>query len=232
MSGKAEEREEKCSQVLEGLDAVLDVGGVYDPARDRYDHHQKGFEEVFGHGFSTKLSSAGLVYKHFGKEIIAKELKVDEVHQDVHHIYLAVYKSFMELHHYHSPSTIIIYNLFFFSNFIHCLAHPSPHIATFRRCLSPLLRRPPPSAVVGQPSFVRRPADLERLSERQITPSESVQESSPRASTRHLSPTELGRVLFTRRRSDVGITSCYFRSTRRTFLSLFCPSIAAIVATL
>ncbi|XP_052724291.1 uncharacterized protein LOC108346683 isoform X2 [Vigna angularis] len=83
-------------QVLEGLDAVLDVGGVYDPARDRYDHHQKGFEEVFGHGFSTKLSSAGLVYKHFGKEIIAKELKVDDVQQDVHHIYLAVYKSFME----------------------------------------------------------------------------------------------------------------------------------------
>lgn len=49
--------------MLEGLDAVLDVGGVYDPTRDRYDHHQKGFEEVFGHGFSTKLSSAGLVYK-------------------------------------------------------------------------------------------------------------------------------------------------------------------------
>ncbi|KAL9303310.1 hypothetical protein ACSQ67_020573 [Phaseolus vulgaris] len=82
--------------VLEALDAVLDVGGVYDPSRDRYDHHQKGFEEVFGHGFSTKLSSAGLVYKHFGKEIIAKELKVDEEHKDVHHIYLAVYKSFME----------------------------------------------------------------------------------------------------------------------------------------
>lgn len=50
-------------QVLEGLDAVLDVGGVYDPNRDRYDHHQKGFQEVFGHGFATKLSSAGLVYK-------------------------------------------------------------------------------------------------------------------------------------------------------------------------
>ncbi|XP_015896321.3 uncharacterized protein LOC107430054 [Ziziphus jujuba] len=83
-------------QVLEGLDAVLDVGGVYDPSRDRYDHHQKGFDEVFGHGFSTKLSSAGLVYKHFGKEIIAKELQVDEGHPDVHRLYLAVYKSFME----------------------------------------------------------------------------------------------------------------------------------------
>ncbi|KAF8030577.1 hypothetical protein BT93_E2879 [Corymbia citriodora subsp. variegata] len=83
-------------QVLEGLDAVLDVGGVYDPSRDRYDHHQKGFGEVFGHGFSTKLSSGGLVYKHFGKEIIAKELQVDENHPDVHRLYLAVYKSFVE----------------------------------------------------------------------------------------------------------------------------------------
>lgn len=82
--------------MLEGLDAVLDVGGVYDPSRDRYDHHQKGFEEVFGHGFSTKLSSAGLVYKHFGKEIIAKELQVDENHPDVQRLFLAVYKSFME----------------------------------------------------------------------------------------------------------------------------------------
>ncbi|CAK7335810.1 unnamed protein product [Dovyalis caffra] len=83
-------------QVLEGLDAVLDVGGVYDPSRDRYDHHQKGFGEVFGHGFSTKLSSAGLVYKHFGKEIIAKELQVNEGHPNVHRLFLAIYKSFME----------------------------------------------------------------------------------------------------------------------------------------
>lgn len=83
-------------QVLEGLDAVLDVGGVYDPSQDWYDHHQKGFQEVFGYGFTTKLSSAGLVYKHFGKEIIAKELQVDERHPDVHRLFLAIYKSFME----------------------------------------------------------------------------------------------------------------------------------------
>ncbi|KAL0326715.1 UNVERIFIED_CONTAM: hypothetical protein Sangu_1749500 [Sesamum angustifolium] len=83
-------------QVLETLDAVLDVGGVYDASRDRYDHHQKGFEEVFGHGFNTKLSSAGLVYKHFGKEIIAKELQVDEEHPNVHRLFLAIYKNFIE----------------------------------------------------------------------------------------------------------------------------------------
>lgn len=50
--------------MLDTLDAMVDVGGVYDPSRDRFDHHQKGFNEVFGHGlFTTKLSSAGLVYK-------------------------------------------------------------------------------------------------------------------------------------------------------------------------
>lgn len=50
-------------QILDTMDAVLDVGGVYDAERDRYDHHQRGFDQVFGHGFKTKLSSAGLVYK-------------------------------------------------------------------------------------------------------------------------------------------------------------------------
>ena len=53
--------------MLDSLDAVLDVGGVYNPSCDRYDHHQKGFDEVFGHGFGTKLSSAGLVYKVLDK---------------------------------------------------------------------------------------------------------------------------------------------------------------------
>jgi uncharacterized UPF0160 family protein len=42
---------------------VVDVGAVYDETKQRFDHHQRGFEEVFGHGFTTKLSSAGLIYK-------------------------------------------------------------------------------------------------------------------------------------------------------------------------
>ncbi|KAJ4841241.1 hypothetical protein Tsubulata_022378 [Turnera subulata] len=83
-------------QVLGKLDAVVDVGGEYDPTRDRYDHHQKGFEQVFGHGFTTKLSSAGLVYKHYGTEIIAKELRLEEEHPDVCRLFLAVYKNFVE----------------------------------------------------------------------------------------------------------------------------------------
>lgn len=84
------------SKILDALDAVLDVGGVYDPEHDHYDHHQKGFNEAFGHGFTTKLSSAGLVYKHYGMEIIARELQQDEGHQDVLRLYLVVYKNFIE----------------------------------------------------------------------------------------------------------------------------------------
>jgi uncharacterized UPF0160 family protein len=49
--------------VLATCDIVVDVGGVYDESKQLFDHHQRGFEENFGHGFVTKLSSAGLVYK-------------------------------------------------------------------------------------------------------------------------------------------------------------------------
>jgi len=60
-------------EVWETCDALVDVGGEYIPEKHRFDHHQKGFEHTF-EGFETKLSSAGLVYKHFGKEIIRSVL--------------------------------------------------------------------------------------------------------------------------------------------------------------
>ena len=44
-------------EVLSGCDVVIDVGATYEPEKNRFDHHQRGFEEVFGHGFVTKLSS-------------------------------------------------------------------------------------------------------------------------------------------------------------------------------
>jgi hypothetical protein len=47
------------AEVLKDCDVVIDVGGVYEPDNNRFDHHQRGFTEVFGHGFNTKLSSAG-----------------------------------------------------------------------------------------------------------------------------------------------------------------------------
>jgi hypothetical protein len=57
--------------VLSACNIIVDVGAVYDPSTHRYDHHQRGFTEVMEPGrFDTKLSSAGLVYKHFGKDIL------------------------------------------------------------------------------------------------------------------------------------------------------------------
>ena len=37
-------------EVLKDLDVVIDVGGVYDAGSNRFDHHQRGFNETFGHG--------------------------------------------------------------------------------------------------------------------------------------------------------------------------------------
>ncbi|KAK9788322.1 hypothetical protein WJX73_008650 [Symbiochloris irregularis] len=82
--------------VLQPLDAVLDVGGVYQPEHKRFDHHQRGFNECFGHGFTTKLSSAGLIYKHYGREIVAAIMGLPIDHEDVSTVYLAAYRSFIE----------------------------------------------------------------------------------------------------------------------------------------
>ncbi|KAH9849781.1 GAMM1 protein [Lenzites betulinus] len=82
--------------VLNTCDIVVDVGGVYDEKTQRFDHHQRGFEEVFGHGFTTKLSSAGLVYKHFGKEIIANRFQASKDDEKTETLWLKMYKEFIE----------------------------------------------------------------------------------------------------------------------------------------
>lgn len=52
-------------------DIIMDVGGVFNPEKRKYDHHMNTFTEVFDSNYSdVKLSSAGLVYKYHGKEII------------------------------------------------------------------------------------------------------------------------------------------------------------------
>lgn len=85
---------------LEPLDIVVDVGGTYSPATHRYDHHQRGFEEVFGKGMdkdhATKLSSAGLVYKHFGKEVIQSVLNLEANDPKIDALWLKIYKEFIE----------------------------------------------------------------------------------------------------------------------------------------
>ncbi|XP_017875319.1 UPF0160 protein MYG1, mitochondrial isoform X2 [Ceratina calcarata] len=75
--------------ILDTCDIVIDVGKQYDPARHRYDHHMRDFKESVstvikkpGYDCKIKLSSAGLIYCHFGHEIIKQlipELSDDKV---------------------------------------------------------------------------------------------------------------------------------------------------------
>lgn len=79
---------------------VVDVGGEYDPAANRYDHHQRTFDTVFP-GRATKLSSAGLVYMHFGKEIVARSIAAAESKKEadeatVELVWNKIYTSFIE----------------------------------------------------------------------------------------------------------------------------------------
>ncbi|KAF8350041.1 metal-dependent protein hydrolase [Amanita rubescens] len=92
----AELRRTRDPEALKSCDIVVDVGAVYDEATQRFDHHQRGFTEVFGHGFGTKLSSAGLIYKHFGKDIIASKTQLSIDDSNVETLWLKIYKEFIE----------------------------------------------------------------------------------------------------------------------------------------
>lgn len=81
--------------LLETCHTVVDVGGEYDAGANRYDHHQRTFATTFP-GRPTKLSSAGLVYLHFGKSIIAQQLQKPEDSEEVGLLWTKLYQSFIE----------------------------------------------------------------------------------------------------------------------------------------
>lgn len=90
--------------VIAGADVAVDVGGEYDLAKCRFDHHQRGFDEVFGpkkgpRQNRTKISSAGLIYRHFGREAIGNILKASDVvltSAKLEAVYNKVYDVFVE----------------------------------------------------------------------------------------------------------------------------------------
>jgi uncharacterized UPF0160 family protein len=81
--------------VLETCHTVVDVGGEYDPSKNRYDHHQRTFNTTFPNR-PTKLSSAGLVYLHFGKAIITQYLNSSEEAPEVLVLWQKIYEDFIE----------------------------------------------------------------------------------------------------------------------------------------
>ena len=92
------------------VDILMDVGDVFDPSKKRFDHHQKSFESYFHEeqkegSYPIKMSSAGLIFKYFGKDIlrnVAKGLKADlgsteeEITQAIEEAYSHIYDDFIK----------------------------------------------------------------------------------------------------------------------------------------
>lgn len=78
---------------------VVDVGHVYDHGQQCYDHHQSDFYETFSPSYDIPMSSCGLVYKHYGKEIIKimctkLNIPLDKINMD--YVYFKIYTTFVQ----------------------------------------------------------------------------------------------------------------------------------------
>lgn len=73
---------------------VVDVGAEFSSDNKRFDHHQNSFTETFNKESKIKLSSAGLIYKYFGKDVI-KTLYPQLSPSVVDLLYMKMYKSLM-----------------------------------------------------------------------------------------------------------------------------------------
>lgn len=54
---------------VDAADFAVDVGGIWDPARGRFDHHQKGFDVTRPMG-GAPYASAGLVWREYGARCV------------------------------------------------------------------------------------------------------------------------------------------------------------------
>ena len=67
------------TKIIAEADFVLDVGSEYNPEKNKFDHHQEGWDVKRENGII--YATAGLIWKHFGEKISgSKEVwqKIDE----------------------------------------------------------------------------------------------------------------------------------------------------------
>ncbi|VDK75785.1 unnamed protein product [Onchocerca ochengi] len=92
--------ESRNKDVLSLCKIVVDVGGEYSHAAMKYDHHQRDFAHTMNTlqvlNFDTKLSSAGLIYAHFGKNVISALLGLPHDDPVIDILFKKVYEIFVE----------------------------------------------------------------------------------------------------------------------------------------
>ena len=89
-------RDEKVLRIacLEPSTAVVDVGREYNPDNLQFDHHQESFTDTFGAEFNIPLSSCGLIYRHYGRRLIAAVANnTDQL--DMEYLYKSFYRNFI-----------------------------------------------------------------------------------------------------------------------------------------
>jgi len=88
------------STKLKWCHVVVDIGGIYDPTSFRFDHHQRGFEgtmkSLAGMKWETKVSSAGLIFLHFGKDIISQLAQLPREDVNVQRLFDKLYEDLIE----------------------------------------------------------------------------------------------------------------------------------------
>ncbi len=76
LGGNAEVIRSVDPEIISKADYVLDIGSVYDPEKNRFDHHQGG-AGMRANGVT--FAAAGLVWKHFGEKIAGNKEAADKV---------------------------------------------------------------------------------------------------------------------------------------------------------
>ena len=85
----------RSEKALEKATFVIDVGGIYDPEKNRFDHHQDDFKESFFENGFIPMSSAGLVWKHYGKKFLKKyNKKLND--EQIKKVYYSFYRKFIQ----------------------------------------------------------------------------------------------------------------------------------------
>ncbi|XP_055547116.1 MYG1 protein [Wyeomyia smithii] len=87
------------NEQLDQCDIVVDVGAVFDPKKNRFDHHQSSFQETLNSlrpeikvKREIRLSSAGLIYTYFGEEVIRIILAKNSVPEPADDMIRGVYR--------------------------------------------------------------------------------------------------------------------------------------------